>query len=327
MDSNLKYIEDKKNIAVLLSAYSGHKYIEEQVNSILNQRYDADKYQLTLYIRDDSKYKDEQMHKYFESLETDSRVVIINKKIKNIGVQKSFYELLNYARSDYYFFSDQDDIWEKDKMSVFMEQFESLEDQVPALIYSDLLLIDGENNSLKSTMKDTVGKNRNANSFSNRLLDDAITGASMAINRSLRDVVMAKNNYFDKTVMHDSYLGIVASLIGSIIFIDRPLTRYRQHDNNVIGAISKKYHRLNPVKYIKRFQWVNGHYKQAIMAIQCLQEHNQLFKPENSDLLRALINLRDVRRFSYKNYTELVYNAKGVTDKIVVSYQWLIGIK
>ena len=327
MDSSLKYVEKKKSIAVILSAYSGHKYIATQVNSILNQEYNMDEYQLKPYIRDDSKYKDEKMDKYLRSLKADSRVVILSKNTENIGVKKSFYELLKYVKSDYYFFSDQDDIWEKNKISTFMSQFKLLDSKIPALIYSDLLLIDSENNSLESTMKDTVGKNRNSNSFFNRLLDDAITGASMAINQSLRNVVMDDRNYFNKIAMHDSYLGIVASLIGNIVFIDKPLTRYRQPDNNVVGIKTINYNRLNPFKYINRYQWVTQHYKQAIIAKHCLEKHNLLPKPENKNLLQALNDLSSSKRFSYKNYSELVYNARGITDKVVVSYQWLVGIK
>lgn len=327
MDSSLKYVENKKKVAVILSVYLGNKYISEQVNSILNQEYNTDEYQLTLYIRDDSMCKDEKMYTYFESLKKNPYVEIINREIENVGVQKSFYELLKYARSDYYFFSDQDDIWEKNKVSIFLEQFKLIDSETPALIYSDLLLIDENNKSMGSTMKETVGKNRDCNSFFNRLLDDSITGASMAINRALRDTVIDEVNYFNSIVMHDSYLGIVASLTGNIVFIDQALTRYRQHSNNVVGIKVKKYSRLNPFKYIERYQWVNEHYKQAILAMYYIRKHGQYVKPENQNLLNALNELNSLQRFSYKNYSQLIRNAKGVTDKIIVSYQWLVGIR
>ena len=83
MDSSLKYVEKKKSIAVILSAYSGHKYIATRVNSILNQEYNMDEYQLKLYIRDDSKYKDEKMDKYLRLLKADSLVVILSKNIEH----------------------------------------------------------------------------------------------------------------------------------------------------------------------------------------------------------------------------------------------------
>lgn len=326
MDFNLKYIHDEKiNVAVVLSAYLGHKYIEPQVKSILEQEYDIAKYQLTLYIRDDSQHRDEGMNKYFTSLLSDTRVKFIDENSENIGVRKSYYELLSYVKADYYLFSDQDDIWNKNKFSIFLKNFMELDSAVPILLYSDLLLVDGDNKSLNTTMKDTVGKNRNCNSFSNRLLDDAITGASMGINRLLRDIVVNRENYFNQIVMHDSYLGIVASLSGKIAFVDQPLTRYRQHENNVVGIKSKKYSKVNPLKYFKRYKWVNQHYKQAIIAAHCVKNYNIL--PENQKLLDALESLHDSKRFAYKNYYELVHNARGITDKIIVSYQWLIGIK
>lgn len=328
MDSNLEYVNTNRiNVAVILSAYSGHRYIKEQVDSILNQEYNTDKYTITLYIRDDSKTKDAQMLEYFNSLRKDGRIVFLNNNPENVGVKKSFFELLKYVQSDFYFFSDQDDIWEKNKIAVFLKRYESLDDRTPLLIYSNLLLIDYNNRSLESTMKDTVGKNRGADNFVNRLLDDAITGASMAINRSLRDTIISDKNYFDEIVMHDSYLGIVASLTGKIVYIDEVLTRYRQHNNNVIGVKLKKYGRLNPLKYIMRYKWVNDHYKQAIVAIKCLKNNKQAILPENQPVVDALVTLTNLKRFNLHNYYLLVHATSGITDKIIVSYQWLVGIR
>ena len=56
---------DIKRVKVLLSAYNGEKYIEEQIESILNQSYKS----IELYIRDDGSkdHTPEILQKYEES--------------------------------------------------------------------------------------------------------------------------------------------------------------------------------------------------------------------------------------------------------------------
>ena len=39
--------------------------------------------------------------------------------------------------------------------------------------------------------------------------------------------------------MHDLFIALTAAAFGRISFVDRPLTRYRQHEGNVIGASSR----------------------------------------------------------------------------------------
>ena len=95
-----------------MSTYNGEKYIKTQLDSILAQDYE----EIDLLIRDDGS--------------TDSTREILSayaKKYssitwysgKNIGVQKSFFDLILKANleRDYYAFADQDDKWLPGKIS------------------------------------------------------------------------------------------------------------------------------------------------------------------------------------------------------------------
>lgn len=96
-----------------MSTYNGEKYLEQQIENIFAQVGDIE---IRLLIRDDGS--------------TDNSVDIIRacqKKYgkleyaqgKNLGSNKSFWTLIKNAPDcyDYYAISDQDDVWDVDKLS------------------------------------------------------------------------------------------------------------------------------------------------------------------------------------------------------------------
>ena len=101
---------NKSKIAVLMSSYNGEKYIEEQIESIIEQ----ENVVVDLFIRDDgSTDKTKEIITRFQS-----ENIHINLDY-NIGVVKSFFELIKTADGyDYYALCDQDDVWDKDKLYV-----------------------------------------------------------------------------------------------------------------------------------------------------------------------------------------------------------------
>ena len=89
-------------IAILLSSYNGEKYIEQQIDSLLSQKYKN----IDIIVRDDGS-KDgtiEILKKYKNKIK-----LIIGE---NIGVISSFNELIMYVSDyDFYVFCYQDVIW------------------------------------------------------------------------------------------------------------------------------------------------------------------------------------------------------------------------
>ena len=102
-------------IAVLLSAYNGEQYIEDQVRSILNQE-SIDS--LTIIVRNDGS-KDGTVDILQKLRKEQNNIEILDEQ--NIGFAASFLRLLEYAYNkgyDYYAFSDQDDYWLPEKLSI-----------------------------------------------------------------------------------------------------------------------------------------------------------------------------------------------------------------
>lgn len=241
-------IETMGNIAVIMSTYNGEKYIEEQLNSILEQiniKHDTVK----IYVRDDGS-KDHTVD-ILREYEKKNLLQIIDSD-GNIGVKRSFFKLLGVVEADYYFFSDQDDIWFADKLIEFIKQFKLVDKKIPQGIFSDLMIVDKYAVSTNIKMSQTLpGDNRN-HSLNDLLFNFKVTGAALAINRPLRDETLLLTKEDIKNVrMHDSIIAKISAATGSLTYIEKPTIYYRQHENNVIGASKnsiKKYEILKKFK-------------------------------------------------------------------------------
>lgn len=131
-----------EKIVVLLSSYNGEKYISKQIESILNQLIDCD---LTLIIRDDGS--------------TDSTKKIINEYLikndnvifyegSNVGYIKSFFSLImNSGDFDFYALSDQDDIWQSNKLQNAVNQIRKKRQK------NDIILFGSTSNLVYDDMK------------------------------------------------------------------------------------------------------------------------------------------------------------------------------
>ena len=101
-------------IAVLLAAYNGMQWIEEQVDTILAQQ----GVDIRLYISVDLSTDDTLQ--WCEALaEKDSRVTVLPYGERFGGAAKNFYRLIHdvdFSGFDYMSLADQDDIWFDDKL-------------------------------------------------------------------------------------------------------------------------------------------------------------------------------------------------------------------
>ena len=117
-------------VIVLLSSYNGEKYIKQQIDSILNQT----GVEVIIMVRDDGS-KDNTI----SILEDYQRNVSSFELIKgdNCGSTASFSRLLAYAYSKFgndvlYAFSDQDDVWQKEKLLVASKRLD-IKSTIPML--------------------------------------------------------------------------------------------------------------------------------------------------------------------------------------------------
>ncbi|MDU7298883.1 MAG: glycosyltransferase [Finegoldia magna] len=242
---------NKIGIAVIISTYNGGKFIEEQIDSILNQSYfkcTDNNYDLKLIIRDDGS-SDATTNILESYAKKYKEIKILEDKLGNIGVVRSFFELLKQSADyDIIFFSDQDDIWLNHKVEKFIEVYNKSNSNDVIGMYSDAWIADDKGKSEGTKMSQMYDWLNRPLSVEFLTWGFRITGANYAINNKAAKIVLQlSKNEIKNVAMHDAAIGLLIEIVGKNILINEPLLNYRQHANNVVGA---KGSASNPIKKI-----------------------------------------------------------------------------
>ena len=234
-------INDNKAVTVIMATYNGEKYLKEQIESILNQS----NVNVNLFVRDDGS--------------TDNTTLILddyqNKGLlkwntgEHLGVQQGYLDLLRHApRSDYYAFSDQDDVWDKDKLYVAVSHLSEFPSNKPAIYYCGQKLVDEKLQFLSEHKIDT-----NRTPHTNYLISN-VAGCTAVFNQKLTDLINSKDPTF--ILMHDSWIFKVCLAMGGTYYADaHSYINYRQHGGNVAGLNSGLKGKIHQAKrYIEKFK-------------------------------------------------------------------------
>ncbi len=211
-------------VAVLLSYYNGYKYIDEQISSILNQRFGEGV--IDIYIRNDGSNCTASNSKLLEIKRKFPHITIIQGN--NVGVVNSFFNLLKDVEGyDFYAFCDQDDFWLPNKI---INAVSTIKIEVPSLYCGSYTLVD-------SALKPLSSKSIDINpSFQNALFKNFCTGCTCVINNKLRTEFI-EIEVPNELPMHDWYLLLLAYCVGEVSYDQESNILYRQHGNNVVGGV------------------------------------------------------------------------------------------
>jgi len=219
-------------VQILMSTYNGEQYIRTQLESIVNQ--DIEK--KSLLIRDDGS--------------SDNTVGIIEEFAqnypwikyycgKNIGSRKSFMELLYNSDPDaaYIALADQDDLWLPEKLrkaQMCLENSTLNGKKIPLLYCGDKQIVGRNLEKLDVHVERKVRKI----SFGNALVQNICTGCTAVMNQELATLIKEyRSTDLENMIMHDWWLYLVASCFGRVYYDTNAYILYRQHGNNVYGAM------------------------------------------------------------------------------------------
>lgn len=226
---------DMDKIEVLMAVYNGSAYIREQIDSILNQTYEN--WHLT--ISDDGStdgtdlIADEYAAKYPE------QITRIYSGVRFGNARDHFMWLSENCTSRYMLYSDQDDVFNPEKMSRLMDAMQNAERQwgrdLPILVFSDQMVVDEKLNVIEPSLMRCQKQAFDSFDYHALLIQNVVTGGAMMVNRPLCSLAVQCRSR-ERIIMHDWWMAATAARFGKIIYLDEPLSLYRQHGGNSVGA-------------------------------------------------------------------------------------------
>lgn len=220
-------------ISVCIATYNGSKYIKEQIDSILPQLDECDE----IIVSDDS--STDNTLSILKSYH-DRRIIIFTNQKFNSPIY-NFENALKHAKGDIIFLSDQDDIWEFNKVQVMISFL-----QKKSLVVSDCYIINQDKNVICDSLFN--GKLPNAGVFINILRNHYI-GCCMAFRREILNAALP---FPSSLAMHDIWLGLCASAFYSAVFIPNRLIKYRRHNSNASPTLENS---NLPLLYRVQYRW------------------------------------------------------------------------
>ncbi|MBM7642424.1 glycosyltransferase family 2 protein [Streptococcus loxodontisalivarius] len=269
-------------VNILMSTYNGEQFLADQIKSIQAQSFTD----WTLLIRDDGS-SDRTPEIIASFVAEDDRIHFINADNReNYGVIKNFYTLLKYEKADFYFFSDQDDIWLENKLALTLERAQKESQDKPLLVYTDLKVVNQDLEVMNDSMVRSQSHHANTR-LAEEITENTVTGGTALINHALAELWTS----YEDLLMHDWYLALIASAMGKLVYIDQPTELYRQHESNVLGARTWSKRMKNwliPHKLVAKYWWLIGaSQKQATFLLDLdLTE-------ENRQLVEAFVSIMD----------------------------------
>lgn len=243
-------------ISVLLATYNGALYIKEQLHSILNQSYKN----FEIVIIDDCSTDNtiDIIKSIFKDANFNNYTIFNNDR--NLGPTKTFEFGISKCNGEYIAFSDQDDIWDQRKLSVYNDIiFKKNID----LLYSPSYII--KENKIS---KQIFPKNKIYKSYFGKLFHNCARGATMLIKKNVALELIPFEDLYDK------WLFLNCLFCFNVEFINIPLHYYRIHDNNVNGGTFRYNSKL---KLIEIFDNNIYFYKRLKNKFEfCLQNNNSL---------------------------------------------------
>lgn len=298
-------------IAVCLAAYNGIRYLPEQLNSTLAQTDVA----VTIFVSVDA--SKDGTERWFDALmQNDNRVFVLPHGEQFGGAAKNFFRLLrdvDFSDFDYVSFADQDDIWRQDKL---IRHIELLRQHQADGVSSNVMAF-WPNGTQKLIVKSQPQKQFDY------LFESAGPGCTFLMTpwlvNKVREQLTDKNSLAKDIVLHDWLTYAICRAHGHRWVIDsNPSVKYRQHENNVIGANAGW-----KAKWVRLQKLRQGWYRNEVIKIaQICNGISHNIETEKLGRLLATKNL-----FSQLKLLAYVKKARrSLLDRCLLALSIIVGI-
>ncbi len=232
-------------LSVAMATYNGARYIEEQLNTLLNQSLKVDE----VIISDDCSSDDTEkiVRGFIEKNNLhDSWRFEVNSH--NLGYAANFMNALNKTTGDYVFFCDQDDLWVPERVEHMLKAMESNENI--ALLGSEFEPFACTEDAPKPHAWE-IKTFKNDGSIEKLEFNPAnifigCQGCTMCMRRSFLEKI---KDYWYKNWAHDEYVWKLALCMDGLYFLHETTLKRRLHSDNV--TLHKEHKNEQRIKYLE----------------------------------------------------------------------------
>ena len=277
----------KNKTTIMLAAYNGEHYIQEQLQTILEQTFKPCKIFINIDLSDDNTISVVE-----EYAKRNPEIHILNTCKRFGSAAANFINLIidaDLSDVDYIALADQDDIWKKDKLEKAIQKLQQGYDG-----YSSNVEAFWDDNKRKVLVKNQPQKDFD------HLFESAGPGCTFVMTKKLAQKLQQflQNGHFDQIDnYHDWLIYAFARSHGFKWYVDSyPGVEYRQHATNVFGAnIGTKafISRVNRVLSGEGFDFAFRLMKELNVQDSFIQS---LFPVSRINLLRLAFKFKQCRR-------------------------------
>ena len=226
---NKNFDDVLSSVGVAIITFNGECYIHDQLESIRCQSLPPNRVII------------------FDDCSSDKTVELVTKFITrnhlynwqlferdtNVGWRKNIFDALMRCSTDIIFWSDQDDVWDKNKIKTLTAL---MNDRNCMAAYSSWGYINSSGTDLKFFSGNNTERIVQLNNYSKKLDIPPLLGCSACFNRKLISplsrVIPCE---FDSS---DWILYLLAIILGNVTYLDKPLFKRRVHDKNLTTSLS-----------------------------------------------------------------------------------------
>jgi glycosyltransferase involved in cell wall biosynthesis len=232
------------SVSVALCTYQGEQYLQEQLDSIAGQSRLPDE----LVVCDD-RSTDGTLGILDRFRSQAPFPVRVHVNDKWVGPAKNFEGAIERCDGDLVFLSDQDDVWHHEKLSILVPIL--LARPEAGAVFCDAEVVDERLRPLGYSLWEFLR-------FQRRLQKKVVRGETLAVllrhNVMLGMTVGFKARFRDLILPipadspYDVWIPILIAAVAEVIMVPRRLSKYRQHEGQVVGAMKRNLQEMAAVK-------------------------------------------------------------------------------
>jgi glycosyltransferase involved in cell wall biosynthesis len=252
-----------------MCTYNGAAYLPDQLASISAQSRRPDE-----MIVCDDRSTDEtiQILKDFARSAPFPVNIIINEK--NLGSTKNFEKAIGLCTGEIIALCDQDDIWDKEKLSREVAMLETSPNV--GLVFTNAEIVARNLMPLGFDLWDTIHFDidkqklvRMGKSFDLLMHQNFVTGCTMAFRAQFREFIFPLPE--GTSWIHDGWIALITSAIADLEMIPDCLVKYRQHTGQQLGVELPAEQSNRPVAKNRGLRNVS-HYGMHLRHLELVQE-------------------------------------------------------